>query len=128
MKNLIAALLLTLASTCALAKSVVINWAPNAPEQNVGWYVIYWDINKTGNVTTMPVIAETNQNRYVMNSDFFQPTEGQEICVRIVAARGQERSVPSESACVTYTSANPSQPITIPLTPVQGVTIEIGDQ
>lgn len=128
-KTLIFLFLMSFAGTVTAQEDIkaVINWEASPADQKVEWYVIRWDMNRDGNVSNMPIIAETNQTNYELDASFFQLVEGKEICVVIIAARGNERSVPSEPGCVIYTKQGDTT-VLIPLTPVTGVTIELNKE
>jgi subtilase family serine protease len=82
--------------------AIKFSWEPNPPSENVAWYEI-----ETSYKGEYSLLESTNNNDYTISVvDFVSrlpdaPANDAEFCVRIIAARGNDRSQPSEPACFT---------------------------
>lgn len=88
-------------------KGMRISWKLNPESENVGWYIIKWDRGES-DWQTMATVAETDQGRVDISLTKFPPlTLGEQVCLRVIAAKGVERSPPSKAGCIIYKLPGP---------------------
>lgn len=106
-KSLIAVLFALGVSTGALAQPVriAISWEPNPASEQVGWYIIEWNDAGVWKLLAQDSgVAQDGRLTYETVYDFATDYPvGTELCIRITAAKGTERSQPSENACASIT-------------------------
>lgn len=86
-------------------KGIRISWEPNPPAEQVAWYIIEMF---NGSTDGWQVTDNTSESDYSIRFDALSQKHGvniqigSEMCFRIIAAKGNERSEPSEQTCIVW--------------------------